>query len=634
MRFTLCVAVTLSRLLAQPIAIPSKEPRPPVVAVPAYPAKTKFEPPLAGAAKSLADSTAASPKDLLTLAEKTDYRETARYADSVALAKALEKRSPFVKVVSIGRTPQGRDIIATIVSKDRAFTPEAAKKTGKAIILLQSCIHPGEVDGKEASEMLLRDVVVTKRYAAWLDGAILINIPVFNVDGHERFSAYQRINQDGPKEMGFRVTATRLNLNRDFIKADAPEMKAWLRFFNSWLPDFFIDNHVTDGADFQYDITIDIPKYQEVWPSVGKWTAERYLPYLNDQMATEGHVMGPYGSFSVAGQAGFPGAPPARVSGFRTSTYTPRFSTGYAAIQSRPGLLVETHSLKSFKTRTWGHYNVMRHSIDAVLRDPKALLEAVRQADREIAALAGTSTPLYLNGVRSEEGTPFIYRGLKADLKPSPLSGSNVRVYRAEKEDITTQLFEKTTTTLSRSVPVAYAIPAEWQEVIERVELHGLKTIRLAKDTDVDAETFHFFDHRFSPAPFEGRFEVGFEVRPVKIKQKLPAGTVIVPVDNRWARVAMNVLEPDAPDSLARWGFLTAVFEQKEYFSDYVFEPIAAEMAGKYPDLKRQFEERLSADAAFAKNPRARLQWWYERSPYYEFDKDVYPVLRLQSKVW
>ena len=634
MRIFLCVTLMLPWLLAQPMSVASKEPRPPVVAVPAYPAKSKFEPPLAAAARSLAESTAASPPELLTLAEKTDFRETARYAESVALARALEKRSPFVKVLTLGRSPQGRDIIAVIVSKDRAFTPEAARRTGKVIILLQSCIHPGEVDGKEASEMLLRDVVIAKRFASWLDAAILINIPILNVDGHERFSPYQRINQDGPKEMGFRTTATRLNLNRDFIKADAPEMKAWLRFFNAWLPDFFIDNHVTDGADFQYDITIDIPKHQEVWPSVGRWTAERYLPYLNDRMATEGHVIGPYGSFVVAGQSGFPGAPQARVTGFRTSTYTPRFSTGYAAIQSRPGLLVETHSLKSFKTRTWAHYDVMRHSIDAVVRDPQSLRDAVRQADREIAALAGTATPLYLNGVRSDEGVPFTYRGLKSDLKISPLSGSPIRAYRAEKEDIATQLFEKTTTTLSRPVPLAYAIPVEWQEVIERLELHGLKTVRLEQDTEVEAETVHFFDLRFAPAPFEGRFEVGFQCRTVKVRKRLPAGTVIVPLDNRWARVAMNILEPEAPDSLVRWGFLSSIFEQKEYFSDYVFEPIAAEMAERYPELKREFDERVAADAAFAKNPRARLQWWYERSPYYESDKDVYPILRLNRRIW
>lgn len=319
---------------------PSTAPRPAVAAMPSFPPKTAYEPPSAAAAKSLAESTAASPKDLLTLAEKTDYAETARSAESLALARRMEKASPWIKVVMIGKSPQGRDIFAAIVSKDRAFTPAAAQATGKAIVMLQSCIHPGEVDGKEASEMLIRDVAITKRYATWLDQVIPVNLPIFNVDGHDRFSAFNRINQDGPREMGFRVTAQRLNRNRDFMKADAPEMKAWLKFFNAWLPDFFLDNHVTDGADFQYDVTMQIPHGPEIWPTVGGWVSERYLPYLRDSMATDGHVMGPYGGFARRGDP---------ASGFTTSTYTPRFSNGYAAIQNRPGLLVETHSLKSLR---------------------------------------------------------------------------------------------------------------------------------------------------------------------------------------------------------------------------------------------------------------------------------------------
>ncbi len=287
---------------------------------------SQWEPPAAKLAASLAESTAAAPKSLLTVGERSEWKQTGRCTDSVAYARALEKASPWVKTVSLGKSPQGRDIIATIVSKDRAFTPEAARKSGKLIVLLESCIHPGEVDGKEAGEMLLRDVVVTKKYAAWLDQAILINIPIFNVDGHEIWSGYNRINQQGPNEMGFRATAQRLNLNRDFLKADAPEMKAWLRFFTAWLPDFFIDNHVTDGADFQYDITIDTPMNQDIWANLAAWTRDRYLPALNDAMATDGHVMGPYGGFRQRGRP---------ESGFQTLGVTPRFSNGYLAAQNR-----------------------------------------------------------------------------------------------------------------------------------------------------------------------------------------------------------------------------------------------------------------------------------------------------------
>ncbi len=626
-----------SLLFAQPIPAPRLEPRPKTVEMPNFPPKTAFEPPLASAAKSLAESTAASPKELLTLAEKTNYAETAHYSDSVDLARKLEKASPYVKVVTFGKTPQGRDMIAVIVSKDKAFTPEAAKKSGKAIVMLQSCIHPGEVDGKEASEMLIRDMVVSKKYAAWLDKVIIVNIPVFNVDGHERFSAFQRINQDGPKEMGFRATAQRLNLNRDFIKADAPEMRAWLKLWNAWLPDFFLDNHVTDGADFQYDITIDAVQNQEIWPTAGQWVTDRYLPYLNDSMATDGHIMGWYGMAMGLGgntpRAG--GRGPDGVSGFARSTYTPRFSHGYAAVQNRPALLVETHSLKSFKTRTWAHYDVMRRSIEAVVRDPQALMTAVREADKAVAALAGSSTALYLDGkLDFAQPSPYTYRGLKATAKQSDLAGGPVTVYTKEVNDVPTKVFGKVTATASASIPVGYLIPAEWQDVIDRVNAHGLKTEKLTKDVEAEFETYHFYDVKLSPQPFEGRVAPSFKTQKLTERRKFAAGSVYVPMNQRAARVALNILEPDAPDSLVRWGLMLAIFEQKEYFGDYIMEPIAQEMAKLHPELKKEFDAKVAADPAFARNTRARVAWWFERSPYYEFDHNAYPIVRVMKKTW
>jgi hypothetical protein len=594
--------------------------------MPAYPPRSAFEPPAAAAARSLAESSAASPVDLLTVAEKTNWRDTGRHADSLALARRLEKASPFVKVLTIGTTPQGRDLFIVVVSKDKAFSPAAAKATRKPIIFLQSCIHPGEVDGKEASEMLLRDIVVSRKFASWLDQAIIVSLPIFNADGHERLSAHNRINQDGPSQMGFRATAERLNLNRDFTKADAPEMQAWLRFFTAWLPDFFIDNHVTDGADFQYDITIDVIESQEIWPAVGQWVKTAYLPFLEDAMSTDGHVMGWYGGPVDRND-------PSK--GFAKATYTPRYSHGYAAVQNRPALLVETHSLKSFKTRSWAHYDVMRRSIEAVVRNPQALMDAVREADRAVAALAGTPTPVHLDGrLGQSESRPYTFKTLKMTSKESDLAGAPITVYEKEPINIETRLLAKVDTTAAASVPAGYLVPAEWTTVIQRLELHGVKIERLTRPVNAEAESYHLFDVRFSPVPFEGRFGASFKTKLNNRKITVPAGTVWVPMNQRSARVALNILEPDAPDSLVRWGLMHAIFEQKEYFSDYVMEPIARQMALSHPELKREFDAKLASDVAFAKNARQRLAWWFERSPYYEDDKDVYPVLRVAKKTW
>src|ERR1035438_852084 len=205
-----------------------------------------IEPPAAKAAAALAASTKASPPDLLTTGEKSDWNLTAPYAEAVEISHKLEKASPQVKVLNIGTTPEGRTMIALVVSKDHAFTPEAAARTNKVVIMIQSGIHAGEIEGKDTVLMLVRDMTVTRKYAAWLDKAIFVIIPVFNVDGHESISPYNRPQQNGPRDTGLRNTAQRLNLNRDYIKADTPEMRAWLHIFNTWNPDFHIDNHVTD----------------------------------------------------------------------------------------------------------------------------------------------------------------------------------------------------------------------------------------------------------------------------------------------------------------------------------------------------------------------------------------------------
>jgi murein tripeptide amidase MpaA len=318
-----------------------------------------FEPPAAKTAASLTASSQASPRDLLTTGEKSGWSETAPYAEAVEIARRIERASRWVKVLDFGTSPEGRPMIALAVSKDRAFTPAAAAAANKAVILIQSGIHAGEIEGKDTALMLVRDLAVTRRFAAWLDHVIVLVIPVFNVDGHESFSPYHRVNQNGPKSTGLRATAQRLNLNRDYVKADAPEMRAWLRLFHAWSPDFLIDNHVTDGADFQYDVTWDMARNQDLGEPAAAWVRERFLPELDRLMSAEGHLMSPYG-----GMRPVPGGPRE----FFMEVFSPRYSHLYAAVNNRPALLVETHSLKAAKTRAWAHYDIMRSTIETIAR--------------------------------------------------------------------------------------------------------------------------------------------------------------------------------------------------------------------------------------------------------------------------
>lgn len=589
-----------------------------------------FEPPAAKAAASLAASTKDSPRDLLTTGEKSDWNETAPYAEAVEIAHRLERASRFVKVLDIGTTPEGRTMIAMVVSKDRAFTPEAAAKTNKAVIMIQSGIHSGEIEGKDTVLMLVRDMTVSKRFAAWLDHAIFVIIPVFNVDGHENFSPYHRASQNGPKSTGLRATAQRVNLNRDYIKADTPEMRAWLRVFNSWMPDFHIDNHVTDGSDFQYDVTWDMARNQDLADPAGAWVRDRFVPELDKRMAADGHMVAPYGALRQVTNG---------KREFFMEVFSPRYSHLYSAVQNRPSLLVETHSLKAAKTRAWANYDIMRHSIETILLDPEALRKAVREADRELASRAGvrSAAPVYLAGKVSDKSRPLVYHALKNGPFKSEITGAMVNRFLPELDDLDTRIHDQIDTTAEAQIPLGYLIPMAWKPLADVLALHSVEMERTPKPLEQEFETYRFSGTKYATTSFEGRVMLDFDVKLVKERITIPAGSFWVPMKQRRARLILAMLEPQAPDSLAKWGFLNPVFEgggRGGGVGEYLSEPIARRMMADSPELRKEFEARLASDPQFAADRQARLLWWSQRSKYEAGDAGRYPVVRVWEKTW
>lgn len=587
-----------------------------------------WEPPAAKAAASLAQSTKDSPPALLTTSEKSNWEETGTYAEAVEISHKLEKASPLVKVMDIGTTPEGRTMIALVVSKDRAFTPEAAARTGKVIMMIQSGIHAGEIEGKDTVLMLVRDMVVSKRHAGWLDHMIFVIIPVFNVDGHEYFSLWNRPQQNGPRSTGLRATAQRLNLNRDYIKADTPEMHAWLRIFNSWNPDFLIDNHVTDGSDMQYDVTWDMARNQDLADPAGGWVREKFVPELDKRMAADGHMVAPYGALrNVNGKREF-----------FMEVFTPRYSHLYAAVQNRPSLLVETHSLKAARTRAWANYDIMRHTFDTILLDPEGLRRAVRDADKEMASRAGNASapPVYLAGKVSDKSRPLVYHALKVDRIPSPVTGGSVTHYTGEPDDIQTVIHDQIDTTVEARMPLGYILPAAWKNIADLLALHGVEMERTAKPLHQQFETYRFRNIAFAQREDEGHVALTFEPQLVKENIFIPAGSYWIPMKQRRARLILAMLEPAGPDSLAQWGLMNSVFSgggrggrSGAPVGEYLSEPIARRMMADFPELQKQFEEKVKSDPKFAADGNARLQWWYQQSKYEPEDNGRYPIVRV-----
>jgi hypothetical protein len=564
------------------------------------------------------------PKEWQTLAEQTDYHKTWSYADTIAYCQKLDKALGKIVYKAIGKSNQGRDIPLLIASEDGTFTPEAAKKKGKAVIFIQAGIHPGEIDGKDAGLALLRDAVITKTLPSLLKDVVILYVPIYSVDGHENSNPYMRINQKGPDEMGFRGNANYLNLNRDYMKADAPETRAWLGLWNEWKPDFFIDCHVTDGADFRYNVTYEYAHFQEASPFLKNWMDEHFDGKVVPKIESEGNILTHYVEF--AGRE--------VTSGIATFIATPRFATGYTPLRNRIGLLIETHSLKPYRSRVRGTYDTLRYTIEEISATKASLLEANKKADEETIDRGKTydrnrQFPLTLSV--TDKSTPLAFKGVEYKVEDSSISGGKMIAYGTAPLNIFIPRFDEAKVVTSVDPPLYYIVPVEWVDVINILKIHGIKFDTLKKPLTVEVESYKLTQPKWATVSFEGRITVSSKPERIKETRTFPAGSVVIPMAQEAANVAIHLLEPNGPDSFVAWGFFNAVFEQKEYGEGYVIEKLAREMLAKDPNLQKEFDERLK-DPNFAKNPRTRLNFFYERSPYYLNQKvGIYPVGRITS---
>ncbi|MGD2109592.1 MAG: M14 family metallopeptidase [Phycisphaerae bacterium] len=575
-----------------------------------------------------ANPSANVPAEWLTKAEQTAFRETPRYDETMAYARRLASTSEWIDFQSFGTSPEGRDMGLLVASKDNAFTPAAARRSGKLIVLVQNCIHAGECAGKDASLMLLRDIAVTRTRAELLDNVILLVIPIFNLDGHERFSPYSRINQNGPDEMGWRVTSRNLNLNRDYLKADTVEMRAWLGLWNEWRPHMHFDNHTTDGGDWQYDLTYAADTHAAAAPQIARWLTEQLYPDVLPALARDGHVVMQY--FGLVDSKDL-------TKGIRSGGFSPRYSTGYVSIRNRPSILVEVHVLEPYRTRVIGTYNIMLHTLELLNRQPQALREAIAAADASTKAIGASYDPQRRLPVairRTDDGEPITFKGFATRRELSGISGDVRVIYdNTTPIDVETVWYHTTEVKTEVTPPLAYIIPPQWTEAVELARAHGLRCERLLEPVTGEFESYRFSEVSFPSRPYEGRFQPRFTVEPITERRTYRRGSVIVPLDQPDAKVAVHLFEPNAPDSLVAWGLFNAVFEQKEYVEHYVMETKAREMLAADPALRETFEEKVRTHREFAADPRARLYFFYKRSPYWDDRMNVYPVARITKPI-
>jgi len=574
-----------------------------------------------------ATATEPLPEHWRTPAERSGYRATPSLAETLDFLGLLQARAPHrIRVTEFGRTPEGRPMPLVVASSASAFTPVAAKATDSAVVLVQCGIHSGEIDGKDAMLAVLRDIAL-ERAGGLLDGVTLLVIPIYNVDGHERVSPFNRPNQDGPVDgMGFRTTARGLDLNRDHLKLDSEEARALVDLVNRWQPDLHVDVHVTNGSDHEWVLTWSTAESPQLAPPVDAWL-KRHLPRALAATADAGFANGPYVALVDRDD-------PTR--GFSSVVTEPRYSTGYFTLRNVPSILIEMHAYKPYAQRV--------AAVDAFLRRLLAEAGASAGALREARAEADAST--VAAGRTDAEPSAAVLRWAEAPaderirwpaydwvFEESVVTGGPLLFFRrGEPRPLDVPWIHRMVAETTVPRPRGYLVLPGWPGVSDRLRRHGLVVRELAGPAEVDVETIRVAEPVLADASYQGRVMVtSFEVERMTERREVPAGSLWVPADQPLFEIAVQSLEPEAPDSLLRWGMLHSVFERKEYIDLRTLEPLARERLAD-PVTAEAWREALS-DPAFANDSRARWLWWYRRTPHWDEQVGLLPALRVMSDV-
>ncbi|WP_426101626.1 M14 family metallopeptidase [Massilia sp. TSP1-1-2] len=560
--------------------------------------------------------------DLKTVAERSAFVQTGRYDEVIKLCAAFQVAYPkAVRCIDFGTTPEGRPMKALVVTRTGAMTAQAAAKRALPVVLVQGGIHAGEIDGKDAGFLALREVLENRAAPGALDKQVLLFVPVFNIDGHERFKKWNRPNQRGPVEIGWRTTAQNFNLNRDYAKADSPEMQAMLNLVNAWDPLAYIDLHVTDGAKFEHDVSIQVEPVHSADSELRQIGLALRSGVLAD-ITAQGSMPQPfYMSFVDTDNP---------ASGFADGVSDPRFSTGYFPLRNRLAMLVETHSWKDYATRVRVTRNAVVAILAQVAEHGTAWRQATLQADARAAKLAGADLPLTYK--TTDKVRMIDFRGYAYSRTPSEVSGQLMTRYDETRPQIwrVPVRDEIVPDAMARAPLAGYVVPpAQAAMVAAKLKLHGISFRTLAASKDSFAvETFRAEKATFGAGSVESHQRLALAGQWKAEPRTLAKGSLFVPIGQPKARLVLALFEPLAPDSMVAWGNFNNAFERKEYMEDYVAEDVARAMLAADPALAARFQSRLDTDPAFAKSAAARLEFFAKLHESWDERYSLYPVMR------
>lgn len=561
----------------------------------------------------IAKAQTSKPANNMTISFEKNPKTTATYEEVVEFYTALDKQFDQCKLLTYGETDFGMPLHLLVLSKEKLFDPAAARAKDKLIVLVNNGIHPGEPEGIDASMMLARDLLSKN---ALPENMIICIIPVYNIGGmHNR--GQSRANQEGPDAYGFRGNARNLDLNRDFVKTDSKNSRTFQEIFHTWNPDIFMDTHTSNGADYQYVMTLIDTQIDKLHPELSK-VAPKLTKQLYHKMAANNYPMVPYVSFR--------GRTP--ESGLVAFLEGPRYSTGYAAMHHTIGYMPETHMLKPYDQRVKSTYLLLEHFINTGSQMADELKAARRNAIEAVKKQEEFVLNYELDTTNYEE---IDFLGFESGNKPSEVSGQP-RLFYDRNKPFTKKVryYNRYKPTLTVKKPKAYIIPKAWHEVIDLLKLNGVQMQQLDKDTIMQVEMYYIGDYQTARAPYEGHYNhSNVQLRPEMQSILFYKGDYIIYTNQAANRYIVETLEPQGPDSFFNWNFFDSILSKKEHFSAYIFEDEAAQWLKDNPELKAAFEKAKASDEQLQKNAQAQLTWLHNQSKYFEKTYLRYPVARL-----
>lgn len=554
-----------------------------------------------------------------TIFEKSKGSQTPDYFEIIDFYKKLDKFSSQLLLKKMGMTDAGLPLHLALFSNDGKFDPANWHKQNKAVIFINNGIHPGEPDGIDASMLLARDLITAKKKIP--DNVALAIIPVYNVGGCLNRSSNYRVDQNGPEEFGFRGNSQNLDLNRDFIKCDSREARSFSEIFHYLDPDIFIDNHVSNGADYQHIMTLISSQHNKIGGKMGEFMHNQFEPSLHALMKEKGYDLVPYVNFFGEGPD----------NGWPEFFDSPRYSSGYASLWNSFSFTPETHMLKLYPQRVKATYSLMESFIDFTSQQ-SAKIKSLRYAAKQ-AVKTQSDFPVKWQ-LDSSRFSEIVFKGYEAGKKPSAVSGLP-RLYYDRTKPFTKKVkfynYYKSAATVKK--PAAYILPQGWWKVANLLILNKVQMYPLLKDTLIEVETYYIDDYRSSARQYE-MHHANSDVKLTVRKQflRFRKGDYYISMDQEANRFLIEVLEPVSNDSYFAWNYFDTILGQKEGYSNYVFEDIAGKFLKDHSELRSALEQRKAADTAFAKSAGAQLDFVYKNSPYLEPDYLRYPVYRVQNE--